>query len=278
MENKKIIIIDDDEGVGQYLCYILGEPLKKDGYEVIYERSSKNAIEYIKNNYIALVITDMQMPEVDGLDIIREVKNIDRNIPVVVISGNGTVNNTVKALKMGACNYLTKPCKKDEIMSTVRKSLRVSKSIREYAEAYAVDIKETIEFSFPSKKEYSKSVIKQVIELANSAGYSKVAWCVQLAIEEAISNAIEHGNKNDISKSVYIKCSFNAEQLELIVKDEGEGYNEDVSVSNEPDEFGRGIFLIKSFMDEVEFNERGNIIRMIKFRPVLIENEVRNVL
>jgi serine/threonine-protein kinase RsbW len=90
---------------------------------------------------------------------------------------------------------------------------------------------------------------------------------ITVAIDEALKNAIVHGNGNNAMKKVYLDYNISNDELEIIVRDEGEGFD----YNNLPevvvdDESGRGLLLIKNFMDEVSFNDKGNEIKMKKFR------------
>ena len=96
-------------------------------------------------------------------------------------------------------------------------------------------------------------------------------FAVHLALEEACVNAIKHGNKMNADKEIKIDYSVNPDGVEIFVTDEGDGFEPD-SVPDprcgknlyKPD--GRGLFLIRSYMDVVKFNERGNCMRMVKYR------------
>jgi serine/threonine-protein kinase RsbW len=90
---------------------------------------------------------------------------------------------------------------------------------------------------------------------------------ISVSVDEAVKNAIEHGNKNDINKKVYLYYEIDNEKLLIKVKDEGEGFDYKNLKPGEPDdEKGRGLLLIKNFMDKILFNEKGNEITMIKYR------------
>ena len=96
-------------------------------------------------------------------------------------------------------------------------------------------------------------------------------FAVHLALEEACVNAIKHGNKMNADKEIKIDYSVNPNKAEISIMDEGDGFEPD-SVPDprygknlyKPD--GRGLFLIRSYMDVVKFNERGNCVRMVKYR------------
>jgi len=95
-------------------------------------------------------------------------------------------------------------------------------------------------------------------------------FAIHLALEEAFINAAKHGNKMDESKEIKIDYSISSDKVEIFVKDQGEGFDPDKVPDprcgdNIYKTEGRGLFLIRSYMDEVEFNEQGNQIRLVRY-------------
>ncbi|MFA5479537.1 MAG: ATP-binding protein [Candidatus Muiribacteriota bacterium] len=139
------------------------------------------------------------------------------------------------------------------------------------------------EFVFPSQKPYITILFKVIEDMGH--GMKKInsvnqkllgeeidfgiffGFGITVAIDEALKNAIEHGNKNDAMKKVTLEYKLTNDTLSITVKDEGEGfdYNNLPEVVADEDS-GRGLLLIRNFMDEVNFNEKGNEINMIKYR------------
>jgi len=96
-------------------------------------------------------------------------------------------------------------------------------------------------------------------------------FAVHLAVEEAFINAIRHGNKMDPTKKVKIEYLVSSDKVEIFMTDQGEGFNPEAVPDPRLSENlyrpeGRGLFLINSYMDEVTFNERGNRVRMVRFK------------
>jgi serine/threonine-protein kinase RsbW len=105
-------------------------------------------------------------------------------------------------------------------------------------------------------------------------------FAVHLALEEAFTNAVRHGNKMDASREVKIAYSVGRDRVEVSVTDDGEGFDpESVPDPRYGDNLykpeGRGLFLMRSYMDKVVFNERGNSVRMVKYqgKPNSTESE-----
>jgi serine/threonine-protein kinase RsbW len=126
-------------------------------------------------------------------------------------------------------------------------------------------------YSFPSDPQYIPGVVHVVSLLALEFGYSTADWAtnVPLAVDEAISNAIKHGNRRDPRKRVEVEGQVDAEQLRIKVRDEGDGFERDrdhdpVDPANLLAPSGRGLFLIESVMDDVRYTQDGRCIEMVK--------------
>ena len=130
---------------------------------------------------------------------------------------------------------------------------------------------------FNHEKIVSKGVISELRKIcsrilchANVLGYSKDdQFAIHLAMEEAVVNAVRHGNKQDAEKDVVIEYDLSPEKIELWVTDQGRGFKpEDVADPRSGENIykagGRGVLLIKSYMNNVEYNKTGNSVRMTK--------------
>ena len=100
---------------------------------------------------------------------------------------------------------------------------------------------------------------------------TEATFAVKLALEEALSNAVKHGNRNDQSKRITVRFAVNADRAVIIIRDEGRGFEpRSVPDCRQPDRLpipnGRGIMLIRSYMDEVEFRDNGREICCVKYR------------
>ncbi len=120
MKKTSILIVDDEEN---YLI-ILKELLHEEGYdEVITESKSKNVLSILKNNDIDLILCDINMPEMDGLELLQEVAQSFPKIPVIMITGMDDVDTALKAIKLGAYYYITKPPDTDKLFLTIKRAL-----------------------------------------------------------------------------------------------------------------------------------------------------------
>ncbi len=124
---ETILIIDDEKN---YLI-VLEELLGSEGYEVIAVDSSIQALEHIGNPDLDLVITDMKMPGISGMELLEEIKKINFELPVIVMTAYGTIEMAVNAMKKNAYDYITKPFRNDELKLTIKKALEKYRLVKE---------------------------------------------------------------------------------------------------------------------------------------------------
>jgi serine/threonine-protein kinase RsbW len=123
---------------------------------------------------------------------------------------------------------------------------------------------------FPSNLARGVDVVEQVLAEIESAGFADMAlFAVRLALDEALANAIRHGNNSDESKNVTVSYEIDDEAFEVSICDEGPGFDPDSVPDPTLDEnlerpCGRGVMLMRAYMTEVSFNESGNCVHMIK--------------
>jgi len=122
MEKKKILIVDDDKDI----LTLLKIKLKKDGLDLKTETSPLKALDIISNENIDLVLIDQQMPELTGLEFIEIIKERFPELPVVLMTAFGDVEDAVKAIKLGALHYITKPINYDELKHIVNQALEIT--------------------------------------------------------------------------------------------------------------------------------------------------------
>lgn len=136
----RILVADDEKSI----TLLLSEVLKKDGHDVKTVHDGKLVKEALHKNSYELVVSDLHMREVGGLEVLRDVKAIDENTEVLILTGHGTVASAVEAMKNGAFEYLTKPIDMEEFRLKVhkaleRRSLRIQ--IRQQQEMIQKDLK-----------------------------------------------------------------------------------------------------------------------------------------
>lgn len=118
---EKILIVDDEPDMLKLLSMILKE---KTPYEITITNNPVEAVELIKNENFDLVITDLKMPGLDGLQLLEEVKKRDEDVPVIIITAYGTIDAAMEAMEKGGFDFITKPFKKEQILFTIEKALK----------------------------------------------------------------------------------------------------------------------------------------------------------
>jgi len=119
---KKILIADDELN----MRLVLSAMLKKEGFEVSSASNGREALQILKSNKIAVVITDLKMPDMDGMELLTHISERYPEIPVVMITAHGTVATAVEALKKGALDYITKPFDLDDLKNVIYKAIKTS--------------------------------------------------------------------------------------------------------------------------------------------------------
>jgi two-component system, NtrC family, response regulator AtoC len=112
-------VVDDD--VAQ--CDFLKEELEREGYSVEVANGGRPGIERVKRGGIDLVVSDVKMPDLDGLDLLREIRAVEPCPYVITVTGFGSIDTAIRAVKLGAYDYLTKPFETEHLLLTIKKAL-----------------------------------------------------------------------------------------------------------------------------------------------------------
>jgi len=118
---EKILIVDDEPDMLKLLSMILRE---KTPYEITTTNNPVEAVDLAKTGNFDLVITDLKMPGLDGLQLLEEVKKNDEDVPVIIITAYGTIDAATEAIEKGGFDFITKPFKKEQIIFTIEKALK----------------------------------------------------------------------------------------------------------------------------------------------------------
>ena len=140
-----------------------------------------------------------------------------------------------------------------------------------------MDLIEEFEIQIPSEAEAGQKAGQRIIELLERLDFPvKDVWGVRLALEEALANAIKHGNRMDAQKSVRIACQVSLEKVRIEIEDEGSGFDwnhlpDPTDLENLEKPCGRGVMLMRAFLNVVEYNEQGNKVILEKLKGVDVE-------
>lgn len=115
MARTRILIADDEEGIRESLNLILGED-----YELVFAKDGEETLTKLKEDSFELVLLDIKMPKLDGLEVLRRLKGQGVSVPVLVLTAYQSVELAREAVKLGALNYLPKPFEREQILNAVR--------------------------------------------------------------------------------------------------------------------------------------------------------------
>lgn len=121
MEPKaRILVVDDEKGMCEFLHYLL----EGEGYEVDEAHSGSEALDKIREQRFDLVLADIKMPGIDGLEMLRRMREVDENIVVIVMTAYSSLETAIKAIKYDASDYLTKPFDDpDDVLAAIERGL-----------------------------------------------------------------------------------------------------------------------------------------------------------
>ncbi|MFZ5898961.1 MAG: sigma-54-dependent transcriptional regulator [Bacillota bacterium] len=122
-----ILIIDDEE----HMCWALSKAMQQEGYRVTTATSGRGGLDKLHQHGASLMIVDLKIPDMSGLDVLKAVKESYPKLPVIIITAHGTIQTAIEAMKAGASDYITKPFDLDELKIVVKKTLQVSRLLTE---------------------------------------------------------------------------------------------------------------------------------------------------
>lgn len=289
-----ILLVDDEPEI----LAIVKEFLELRKHVVITAGNGRQALDLVlAENDFDIVFSDIKMPEMDGLTFLEKVRSNSLNLPVILISGQGDLESSIRALKLGALDFIVKPVHLKTLDEAIHKIDTALAAERETVSAQKLVQDQQITLSCASQLIHIRQIIsyfnKQTEDICTSYGLdgNKVAICLQ----ECLTNAIIHGNfgldsslkekdwtgfDNLIkeregleaysSKKVIVTFNQTPKLMRFTITDQGDGFDPaDLPDPTNPESWlklsGRGILFIRSYMDEVHWNERGNVIVMTKY-------------
>ncbi|MGD8264337.1 MAG: response regulator, partial [Desulfobacterales bacterium] len=136
----KLLLIDDEPDIVR----VLSISLKADGYDVIPAHSGAEGLAAFQKESPDIVLTDIKMPGMDGIEVLKNVKELDPDAEVIIITGHGDIENAIEALKYGASDFINKPVR-DEALSIALKRAREKLDIRQQLKEYSTNLEKKVE-------------------------------------------------------------------------------------------------------------------------------------
>jgi YesN/AraC family two-component response regulator len=294
----EIVVVDDEEEILEVISQFL------DLYCVKTFTDGRDAIDYvITSNQVQLIISDIKMPKIDGIELLKKIHVEKPEIPFIILTAYSSIDIAINALKIGASDFLFKPFDRDDLLGSVKKVLKKKDKEVRYKEAYTYINKQDFEIVIPSKN-FDVSVISTFI--TNQIFFTNMfnpddSFNFRSAIYEGLTNAHEHGNlelnshlkhseysgvdafqemmnkrldnKKYSDRKISIHLHLDSEKVSVTIEDEGSGFDTNKITDIDPlalleveKNHGRGYFMMQLYSDEVLYNEKGNQVTLIKYK------------
>jgi CheY-like chemotaxis protein len=290
------VLVVDDSATERHIA---GSLLQKGrGLGVTYAADGREALLAIEKSPPDMVLTDMQMPHMDGLSLVQAIRVHHPGIPVVLMTAHGSEDVAVQALQRGASSYVPKRLLSRDLVPTIEKVLAIAKAERGQQRVLECVARTEIEFSLTNDATLIPLLIAYLGDELGRLRFCDKTGIIRIgvALHEAIDNAMYHGNlevSSDLrhqspqayqalaeqrrqqapfrERKVNIIVRIARDQAVYIVRDEGAGFDPSTLPDfNDPSNLnatgGRGLSLIRTFMDQVSYNETGNEITLTKGR------------
>lgn len=288
------ILVVDDSLVDMRVAGGLLE--RRAGWTVRYARHGREAIERCEDFLPDLIVTDLQMPQMNGLELVEWVRSELPLIPVILMTAEGSEQIAVAAIDSGASSYVPKCALADELVVTVSRTLAANQQRRGHRRILSA--LSSVRYTLANDLDLLSAAVSELRQLVRDRWLFSERDTLRFAtaVDEALVNAYFHGNlqmdrqlrienagqyyalaeerRNQepyVNRRITLQLDVEAEQVRVHVADEGSGFDpsglpdpNDPSLLDRP--CGRGIVLMKTFMDEVEFNETGNAVTLVKQR------------
>jgi len=200
--NERIVVLDDQDIMRESVTASLIDA----GYKVFSFENGEEAIEFIENKSVDLLITDMKMPKISGIEVLEKVKNYDDTIPVVLVTAYGTIETAVDAMKKGADDFILKPVKLDELLIIVSKALknRKLKQENEY-------LKKEIKHKFNQYEIIGNNTsLKEIMDVINKISGTDTTILIQGESgtgKELVARAVHQNSERRNNPFVRINCA-----------------------------------------------------------------------
>ena len=292
---SQILVVDDSAVERRMLGGLLGT---NPDWTVEFAKDGAEALERFKICEPDLVLTDFNMPNMDGLQLLMKLKQHYSHVPVIIATSAGNEELAVTALQQGAASYVPKTLLARDLNRVVETVLSASRDRRKTDAVFTSLICQELRFSFPTDRRLVGSAVNTLQDFGVRFGIfsDRERTRVGVALEEAFLNAIIHGNLEISSKlreaddgsyekliamrvgqspyrdrRVRVSARFTPDEARFVIRDQGRGF--DVAKLPDPTDpenmaraHGRGVLLIRTFMDEIHYNAKGNQVTLIKRR------------
>lgn len=296
---SRVLVVDDSAVDRRLVSGLLKS--EGEGMEVETAENGREALERLRERHFDLVVTDLQMPELDGLGLVREIRDQGLHVPVILITAHGSEELAIEALEEGAASYVPKSQLADYLQDSVEQVLTLINADRSYERLSACQTRAEFTFLLENDTALIDPIVDLIQQIAFSMGLCDMTgkYRIGMAFQQALLNAMFHGNMEIqreqfdearealvsgsgqgvfeqrqkqapySERRVFVDARISKDQIQFVIRDEGPGF--DVSRFHQNGaggelKGGRGMRLMRMFMDDVHYNDVGNEVTMIKRR------------
>jgi DNA-binding NtrC family response regulator len=200
---ERILIVDDEKKMRHILQLIL----EREGFKTDQAENGRVALDMLRNGRFSLMITDLKMPELDGLSLLNAARKIDPDFPVVVITAFGTIENAVDAMQKGATDYITKPFEEEKILITVNRSLKISR-LSEEVKVLREELMKHFDFSgIIAHSQKMLAVLQQASLVARTPDSTVLIQGESGTGKELLARAVHYNSSRSQHRFVAINCA-----------------------------------------------------------------------
>ncbi|MCJ7813034.1 sigma-54 dependent transcriptional regulator [bacterium] len=262
MENEKILIIEDNDD----LLFTISKVLKKESYGIFTSTTGEEGISILQRELIDLVLLDLKLPKIGGIDVLIRMKEMDPDILILMMSALTDAKPAIEAMKKGAYDYLMKPFELDELKLVVRKALETHKLKREVAR-----LKREHEHRYPNDAIYGESPsvkeIRNLIKIVSETPKTSVLIQGESGTgKELVANAIHYNGHRADKPFIKLNCSAIPDNLL-----ESELFGHEKGAFTDAKTMKKGLFELANggtiFLDEIssmKLNLQPKILRVIE--------------
>ncbi|MBF8293524.1 MAG: ntrX [Bacteroidetes bacterium] len=196
---KTILVVDDEKSVRDSLKMVL----EFESYEVLFAENGHEALRHLTTASIDLILLDVKMAGMDGLEVLQRVRQKRSELPVIMISGHGTIETAVEATKLGAFDFLAKPLDRDKLLVTVRNALQQAKLSEEYRQ-----LRESVEGKWQILGESPK--IKEILAVIERVAPTDVRVLItgeNGSGKELVARALQRYSKRSSKPFIEVNCA-----------------------------------------------------------------------
>jgi serine/threonine-protein kinase RsbW len=265
--SPRLLLVDSRNAWSRRLHQILHE----NGVELDVLSSAQTALASLQSRFCDALLLEVPLSDMPAAQMIGITRRRFPFLPIVVLAAESGMSEAVSALNAGAFHFIPANFEPRQALGTLRKILALQNEPVTLARALR-ELKQTIQFSLPSSVDYIAGAAALLTEALVRFGIVTIEEInIKIAIVEALTNAMEHGNGFDPHKLVKVEAKFLETKAEIKINDQGRGFNHrklpnPTAPENLYKPRGRGIYMIYRLMDEVRYNRKGNSVRLVKYR------------